>query len=275
MASVLCHLVLTQLSALIKPSAGTHLGLSDLSWGITWSAPVLWEIRWVFLHLKGFLLYKVLYWEEDFLWLLKVTLVFGAHRQLLTLLRWKVLGESCCWFQLGSGTGLSECHPAWDEAEGQDFPAEGQWLLSRLLVKVWLRASAWITKLGVFLCWRGLLSQTSSPGWLFLPSGISLAPGTVDGPHGDLGFLCVRLALQSSHCVHLLRGFVPVPFPPWELVWREALGRFQTSQLPGRGCSWAGGLWPCLPGQKDGGLHLSASRRGITAAILAGVLLLS
>lgn len=48
MASVLCHLVLTQLSALIKPSAGTHLGLSDLSWGITWSAPVLWEIRWVF-----------------------------------------------------------------------------------------------------------------------------------------------------------------------------------------------------------------------------------
>lgn len=132
-----------------------HPGLSDPSWGLTWSAPVLCEIRWVLTPERlsplenSVLGGRILMAPEDPLW-------FWECTENLTLLRWTGLDESCHWFQLGSGTGLAGLHPAGEgAAEGQDCPAEAPWLLSRQLRKVWLRASACVIKLGILLCWRG------------------------------------------------------------------------------------------------------------------------
>lgn len=94
----------------------------------------------------------------------------------MTLLRRKVLGESCRWFQLGSGTGLSELHPAGLRSR-PGFSCRRSMAPEQAPREGVAESLSLDNKTGNPPLLEGLLSQTSSPDWLFLPSGISLALG--------------------------------------------------------------------------------------------------
>lgn len=122
---------------------------------------------------------------------------------------------------------------------------------------------------------EGLLSQTSSPDWLFLPSGISLALGQWMALMETLTFpVCLAGVVVKPLCPSP-PWLCPCPFPILGTGLEGGSGKVPGLPAPWKGMLLGWGAVALLPGQKDGDLHLPASRRGITAAILAGLLLLS
>lgn len=153
----------------------------------------------------------------------------------------------------------------WDQGLGSILELEDRIVLqkvpSRQLRKVWLRGSAWAIKLGILLCWRGC--------WAKLPALWSLpCPGTVAGPHGDLGSRVCPAAI-AIHPEHPSPPWLcPCPLPILGTGLEGGCGKVPALPSPWRMVLLAWGVVASLPAQKDGGLQL-------LAAILAGLLLLS